>query len=167
MNVGVFKTRFRDWWHGTQTPPNGRRAAPIAKPGNGDLVPGNGAEQSDIEPPRTREDGTATPYQRATTRTSVPALKVEIAGQKFVTVDWSIGGCRIGNYQGSLRPRDETKLTLYLNVASLSQKGITVSAEMVRIGDDESAAFRFINLDVQDIKYLCEMLESEMNKGEQ
>ena len=92
---------------------------------------------------------------------------MEIDGQEFVTVDWGLGGCRIGNYQGSLRPRDETKLTFYLNVASLSHKGITVFAEMVRIGDDKSAAFRFINLEVQDVKYLCEMLESEMNKGEQ
>ena len=167
MNVGVLKTRFRDWWHGDQTLPKGGGAAPIAKPGNGDLVPGNGAERSDIEPTRTLEDGAAKPYRRATTRTTVPALKVEIEGQKFVTVDWSIGGCRISNYQGPLCPRDQTKLTLYLNVESLSDKGVTVSAETVRIGDDKSAAFRFVNLDVQDIKYLCYMLETEINKDEQ
>lgn len=90
-------------------------------------------------------------YNRKDNRIEEPAIYFLIEGDLLVTLDWGLGGFRVGNYEGSIRDGDE-----FLIEGIGPNPGlifvVRVDCEAVRITDGELAA-TFVELtpDAYDI----------------
>lgn len=90
-------------------------------------------------------------YKRKDNRIEEPAIYFLIEGDLLVTLDWGLGGFRVGNYEGSIRDGDE-----FLIEGIGPNPGlifvVRVDCEAVRISDGELAAtFVELTSDAYDI----------------
>ena len=90
-------------------------------------------------------------YNRKDNRIEEPAIYFLIEGDLLVTLDWGLGGFRVGNYEGSIRDGDE-----FLIEGIGPNPGlifvVRVDCEAVRIRDGELAAtFVELTSDAYDI----------------
>lgn len=51
--------------------------------------------------------GTSKPYQRRNKRVEVPEIEVSFRGKNFRTLDWGLGGFRLGNFEGKIGKDEE------------------------------------------------------------
>lgn len=90
-------------------------------------------------------------YNRKNNRIEDPAIYFLIEGDLLVTLDWGLGGFRVGNYEGSIRDGDE-----FLIEGIGPNPGlifvVRVDCVAVRITDGELAAtFVELTSDAYDI----------------
>lgn len=111
-----------------------------------------------LDPVQTADS--AQPDRRSRPRTNVPSLEIRCDGELYVTDDWGLGGCRISNYTGQLRPGTSVLIELYLNIDH-DHEGLPVRAEVVRFEPDNNNALAlcFVNLNAQDIVDFCNIVD--------
>ncbi len=90
-------------------------------------------------------------YNRKNNRIEEPAIYLLLEGDLFVTIDWGLGGFRIGNYEGTIRDGHE-----FLIEGIGPNPGlifvVRVDCEAIRIRDGEMAAsFVELTSDAYDI----------------
>ncbi len=102
--------------------------------------------------------------RRTTQRTSVPSIKIRCDGEIYVPDDWGLGGCRISNYSGQLRPGTTVLVELFLNVVH-EHDGLPVKAEVVRFEPDNNniLAFCFADLSARDIVDFCDTVDENLS----
>lgn len=85
--------------------------------------------------------------QRRDKRVSVLPIQIELEGEVYTTVDWSLGGFLIEGYTGRRRPGDEVMIAIKV-FASDVEFNHAASAEVVRIDPlGNQLAANFIGLD--------------------
>ncbi len=90
-------------------------------------------------------------YNRKDNRIEEPAIYFMIEGDILLTLDWGLGGFRVGNYKGSIRSGQE-----FLVEGIGPNPGlifiVRVDCEAVRVTDEELAAtFAELSSDAYDI----------------
>lgn len=101
--------------------------------------------------------------RRKSPRTKVPSIEIEVGGIRYVSEDWGLGGCRVSSYTGHLRSGDTVGIKLFLKIGREHQ-GLVVKAEVVRFDQEQNnaLAFRFVDLDAEDMKNFCKSVEAEL-----
>ncbi len=104
-----------------------------------------------------QKTGEAQPNRRSKPRTTVPCIKIRCENELYVPEDWGLGGCRIANYEGQLRPGTTVLIEMFLNVVH-EHDGLPVKAEVVRFEpeNNNSLALFFADLSARDIEDFCE-----------
>ena len=72
-----------------------------------------------------------------------PLLTLKFGGEKYKSVDWSLGGCRIQTAPGQLQANQ--KVDGRIKIAGASERGKFV-AEIVRIDTEGRASLRWLEL---------------------
>jgi hypothetical protein len=72
-----------------------------------------------------------------------PLLTLKFGGEKYKSVDWSLGGCRIQTPPGHLRANQQ--VTGRIHIAGASERGKFV-AEIVRIDAAGQASLRWLEM---------------------
>ncbi len=85
-------------------------------------------------------------YQRKDNRIEIP-IAVSFDGERFQTLDWSLGGFRVQGYKGKLLPEQEFKLAgIGFDVENIYS--LSIDCKVVRSRDGQLAA-SFIELSPQ------------------
>jgi hypothetical protein len=85
-------------------------------------------------------------YQRKDNRIAVP-VAVSFGGERYPTLDWGLGGFRVGDYKGKLLPDQEFKLDgIGFSVEEIY--GLSIDCKVVRLFDGQLAV-SFVGLSSQ------------------
>ena len=114
--------------------------------------------------PDTKIIGYALPDRRRDRRVVMPPIQIEIAGEEFTTVDWSLGGFLAGSYDGDLKKGDGVRVTIIATVRGELRRHAT-GVEVVRDGKkDGYLAARFDGLDEHAIDMLERVIMERMHR---
>ena len=107
-----------------------------------------------------KADGNPQADRRSKPRTSVASIKIRCDGDVFVPDDWGLGGCRISNYSGQLRPGTTVLIELFLNVVH-EHDGLPIKAEVLRFEPENNNALAlcFTDLSARDIADFCDTVD--------
>ena len=88
----------------------------------------------------------------------MPPVHIEIDGVEYMTVDWSLGGFRLADYQGERAPGDVVPVTVIATVGGQLRRHF-VTAEITRVhrgepGDIPGLAGQFEAIDPPTIETL-------------
>lgn len=85
--------------------------------------------------------------QRRDKRTSAMPIQIELEGEVYTAIDWSLGGFLIEGYAGRLRPGDEVMIAIQV-FANEVEFNHAAQAEVVRIEPlANQLAANFVGLD--------------------
>ena len=108
--------------------------------------------------------GYALPDRRRDRRVMMPPIQIEIAGEEFTTVDWSLGGFLAGPYDGDLKKGDRVRVTIIATVRGELRRH-AAGAEVIRDGkDDGLLAAKFDRLDEHAIDTLERVIMERMHR---
>ena len=108
--------------------------------------------------------GFTMPNRRRDRRVVMPPIQIEIAGEEFTSVDWSLGGFLAGPYTGKLRKGDGVKVTLIATVGGKLCRHFA-EAEIVRDGTEDSLlAGKFDRLDGPTVDTLERVIMERMHR---
>ncbi len=91
--------------------------------------------------------GTQLSNQRRDTRVSVMPIQIEIEGETYTAVDWSLGGFLIEGYAGGLSAGEEIMIAIQVSTGGVSFNH-AARAEVVRINPHgNQLAANFVGLE--------------------
>ena len=101
--------------------------------------------------------------RRGRSRTDVPSVHLRCDGDVYVADNWGLGGARISGYTGRWRPGTTVLVELFLNVVH-EHDALPIKAEVVRFEpeNNNTLAFRFIDLTAQDIVDFCNIVDESL-----
>lgn len=89
--------------------------------------------------------------QRRDKRVSAIPIEIELEGEVYTTLDWSLGGFLIDGYAGRRRPGDEVTITIRV-AANEVEFNHVAGAEVVRIDSlGKRLAANFVGLDSETL----------------
>ena len=111
-----------------------------------------------------KADGNPQTNRRSKPRTSVASIKIRCDGEIYVPDDWGLGGCRIPNYSGQLRPGTTVLIELFLNVVH-EHDGLPIKAEVLRFEPENNNALAlcFTDLSARDIADFCDTVDQKLS----
>ena len=114
--------------------------------------------------PDTKIIGYALPDRRRDRRVVMPPIQIEIAGEEFTTIDWSLGGFLAGPYAGDLNEGDGVRVTIIATVRGELRRH-AADAEVIRDGKkDGYLAAKFDRLDGSAIDTLERVIMERMHR---
>ena len=91
--------------------------------------------------------GTQLSNRRRDKRISVRPIQIELEGEVYTAIDWSLGGFLIEGYAGRLRPGEEVMIAIQV-IASEVEFNHVARAELIRIDPHgNQLAANFVGLD--------------------
>jgi len=112
----------------------------------------------------TKIIGFALPDRRRDRRVMMPPIQIEIAGEAFTTVDWSLGGFLAGPYAGKLKKGESVRVTIIATIRGELHRH-PADAEVIRDGrKDGYLAAKFDQLDGTAIDTLERVIMERMRR---
>ncbi len=114
--------------------------------------------------PETIQSVDATkPDQRNSPRTATPSFEIQCENQFYSVEDWGLGGCKIANYEGQLRPGGTVPIELFV-LGCHEFDGLPIEAEVLRFepGENNALALKFDGLTAQTIMAYCDGIEERL-----
>jgi hypothetical protein len=98
--------------------------------------------------------GTTLPNRRRNRRTIMPAVQIDLDGQEYTTVDWSLGGVLIGPYDGHLGVGHHVQMILIATVGGEMRRHQVAGEIARRDYSQQQIAVRFERIDPETVETL-------------